>query len=233
MHQVWVVNWLPVELFGSFMFDEKQLLTNWIKWVVLCAVIPYLLLGSSSIIGKTNMKVANIAADTIALREAAFIPLEFFQSYPVPVIFNNQVALDFFFFPARGLPPALPKLYTPMIRITIAIDNGRILRKGSVVPKDYGLEIAPGTVLGEHDLSDMSLNTLDDFQVELFTSLDTLLEIFPDLPDKPEEIYVEAAVRYNNSFYRIAHKPLLPFYKNTNPLFFKWVESQATWSGLD
>ncbi|GEM_PF-5846213 len=174
-----------------------------------------------------RVAVAAIAEDTMALRRAAEVPLESFQSYPVPILYNGRVCLDFFFFPWHGTPPDPPVLFPPRSRVTVAVDRGIIVRKGPVAPADFGLDLSPDQPLGEHELDGMTVEEVLEHQAVLYGSLDVLLDIFPDLPETPGDEYVEAGGLFHQSFSRIVHKPLLAFYLADNPAFFRWVEEQA------
>jgi hypothetical protein len=176
---------------------------------------------------ETLIPVAGIVARLSSLRDEARLPDECFASYPVPVDFWGP-CIEFFFIPWTGRPPGPPVLHPPVQRMTVNASTGKSVRVTPARPKDYGLDMDPKQPLGEHRLDPpLEIPELLDLQQQLHQTLDVLMLSFPVMPPDPGEEARKAAEKFQTVFARIAHKPLLPFYRATHPQFFEWIERLA------
>lgn len=159
----------------------------------------------------------------------ANIPLEWFESYPVPVVTQKVPALEFFMGPSQSRPEGPSVIFPPQMRLIFEISGGKLIKQAPTSSKDYGLTDSPNEPLGEHDLGpDLDIEGLIAHQVELYTHLDKIIDIYPEMPLEISSEYMESIIAYKKTFDIIAHKPLLPYYTATNPEFFRWIEELAS-----
>jgi len=168
-----------------------------------------------------STKILSQKARLIAQNEGC--PLEWFQSWPVPIFEKEQIWLIFLFFPCKGKPPSAPIIYPPRIKLKINLKGDKY------IIEKMTLNIPIDQPLGTHDFSPPI--DMDDFlslEEKLWKYYDIIIMLIskkfpPNLTETERKIIID--------FYKLKeklfHKPLKSFYYNINPQFWDWIEKIA------
>ena len=156
------------------------------------------------------------------------LPIETRQSYPLPVIRGQGIAVEVLYTGSIADPLEGLQIEAPSYHAFVDARTGRLETLERVTPQGYGqpheAEQIIGTILLPPGM------TAEQFllqQARLYELYDVLMPVFAAGRTKTNSKVRLAATEFKALFPTLAEAPLLPYYHAAGKAFFAWVEKTA------